>query len=469
MFVETQVTNLDGRTIAETMIQEFKARLRGPLLRPRTPGYEAARRIWNANIEKHPALIAKCTGVADITHCVNFARENNLLVSVKGGGHSIPGLGICDGGLTIDLSGLKGVRVNPAAKTARAAAGVTWGEYDHETQVYGLASTGGEVSTTGISGLTLGGGNGWLNGMFGISCDNLIAADIITADGTFHSVDQDVEKDLFWGLRGGGGNFGVVSSLKFRLHPVDKVLGGFVGWHLNMTKAVMEFLRDFVRDLPDEVGKIGVEVIASREGEPMVIVRPGYFGPIHAGERLLEPLQRLGQPRHDTLRTMSYEALQSSRDPYWPWGRHNYFKSGFVEDLTDDVIETFCTHTRSVPSQHSQIAAEYYHGAYSRVKPDEMAYPHRVTGWNLAIGGSWVDASQSEKNISWVRAFWKDIEPLMSGGVYVNFMSAGEDDRIKVAYGKNYDRLISIKNKYDPTNLFKVNENIKPTVASKMH
>ncbi|MDA4128956.1 MAG: FAD-binding oxidoreductase [Thaumarchaeota archaeon] len=464
--METRVSNLDGRTIAETVIQDFKSNLRGPLLRPGTPGYEDARRIWNANIEKHPAFIAKCTGVADIVHSVKFARENNLLVSIKGGGHSIPGLGLCDGGLTIDLSSLKEVRVDPEEKTARAGAGVTWGEYDHETQFYGLASTGGEISTTGISGLTLGGGNGWLNGMFGTSCDNLVAADVVTADGAFHSVDQDHEKDLFWGLRGGGGNFGVVSSLKYKIHPIGKVLGGFVGWNLDMTREVMEFLGDFVRELPDEVGKIGVEVIASREGVPMVIIRPGYFGPTEEGERLLGPIRRLGKPRYDTLRAMSYEALQSSRDPYWPWGRHNYFKSGFVEDLTDDVIETFCAHTRNVPSQYSQIAVEYYHGAYSRVKSGETAYPHRVTGWNLAIGGSWLDGSASERNISWVRAFWKDIEPLMSGGVYVNFMSAGEDDRIKVAYGKNYDRLVSVKNRYDPTNLFKVNENIKPDVAS---
>ncbi|HLQ06315.1 MAG TPA: FAD-binding oxidoreductase [Nitrososphaerales archaeon] len=465
--METRVADLDGRTIAETAIQDFKTALRGSLLRPGTDGYEDARKIWNANIEKHPALIAKCTGVADIVHSVNFARDNEVLVSIKGGGHSIPGLGLCDGGLAIDLSSLKGVRVDPVEKTARAGTGVTWGEYDHETQSYGLASTGGEISTTGISGLTLGGGNGWLNGMFGTSCDNLIGADVVTADGTSHSVNQDQEKDLFWGLRGGGGNFGVVSSLKYKIHPVGKVIGGFVGWHLDMTKEVMEFLEGFVRDLPDEVGKIGVEVIASREGVPMVIIRPGYFGSVEEGQKLLAPIQKLGQPRYDNLRPMSYEALQSSRDPYWPWGRHNYFKSGFVKALTDDVIETYVAHTRNVPSQYSQIAVEYYHGAYSRVKSDETAYPHRLTGWNLAIGGSWLDASESEKNINWVRAFWDDIEPFTSGGVYVNFMSAGEDDRVKVAYGGNYDRLVSVKNRYDPTNLFKVNENIKPSASSK--
>ncbi|HEV2227285.1 MAG TPA: FAD-binding oxidoreductase [Nitrososphaerales archaeon] len=465
--METRVESLDGRPIAETVIHDFKTALRGPLLRPGTPEYEDARRIWNANIEKHPALIAKCTGLADIKHSVNFARENNLLVSIKGGGHSIPGLGLCDGGLTIDLSSLKGVKVDPEGKTAVAGAGVTWGEYDHETQLHGLASTGGEISTTGISGLTLGGGNGWLNGMFGTSCDNLIGAQVVTADGAFRIVNQDQEKDLFWGLRGGGGNFGVVSSLKYKIHPVGKVLGGFVGWNLDRTREVMEFLEGFVRDLPDEVGKIGVEVIASREGVPMVIIRPGYFGPIEEGQKLLAPIQKLGKPKYDNLRAMSYEVLQSSRDEYWPWGRHNYFKSGFVEALTDDVIETFVAHTRNVPSQHSQIAVEYYHGAYSRVKPDETAYPHRLTGWNLAIGGSWLDASESERNISWVRAFWDDIEPLMSGGVYVNFMSAGEDDRVNVAYGKNYDRLVSVKNTYDPTNLFKVNENIKPSFSSK--
>ncbi len=463
--METRVTNLNGETIPETAIQDFKTSLRGSLLRPGTEAYETSRRIWNANIVKYPSLIAKCTGVADIVNSVNFARKNNLLVSIKGGGHSIPGLGLCDGGLTIDLSGLKGIRVNPAEKTIRAGTGVTWGEFDHETQLHGLATTGGEISTTGISGLTLGGGVGWLNGMFGTSCDNLISADIVTADGNFLTANPDVNKDLFWGLRGGGGNFGVVSSLKYKLHPVGKVLGGFVGWHLDKTKEVLEFLRDFVKDLPDEVGKIGAEVITTRDGRPLAIARPGYFGRMEEGEKLLAPIRRLTPPLYDNLRPMSYEGLQSQRDEYWPWGRQNYFKAGFVDDLTDEVIEIFCAHTRSVPSPHSQIAVEYYHGAYSRVRVDETAYPHRQTAWSLAIGGSWDDASESEKNINWVQAFWKDIEPWTSGGVYVNFMSAGEDDRIKVAYGKNYDRLVSLKNTYDPTNLFRVNENIKPTLA----
>jgi FAD/FMN-containing dehydrogenase len=464
--VETRVSNLEGRPLAETVIQEYEARLRGPLLRPGSQAYEDARSIWNANIVKHPALIVKCAGLADVVHSVNFARENDVLVSIKGGGHSIPGLGLCDGGLTIDLGSFKGVRVDPKEKTARAGTGVNWGEYDHKTQLHGLASTGGEVSTTGISGLTLGGGNGWLNGMFGTSCDSLIGAEVITADGAFHKVDQDHEGGLFWALRGGGGNFGVVSSLKYRLHPVQKVLGGFVAWDLDKTKDVLDFLPDYVRDLPDEVGKIGVEVIADREGRPMVIIRPGYFGPTDEGERLLAPIRKIGKPRYDNLRPMNYETLQSSRDPYWPWGRHNYFKSGFVDDLTDDIIETFSAHTKAVPSPYSQIAMEYYHGAYSRVRSDETAYPHRLTGWNLAIGGSWLNASESGRNISWVQAFWNDMEPLMSGGVYVNFMSAGEDDRVKVAYGKNYDRLVSVKNRYDPTNLFRVNENIKPSVSS---
>jgi FAD/FMN-containing dehydrogenase len=463
MFVETRVTNLNGQSIAETEIQDLKTRLRGKLLRPGTEGYEDARRIWNANIVRHPSLIAKCTGVADIVNSVNFARSNCLLVSVKGGGHSIPGLGLCDGGLTIDLTSLKGIRVDPAGRTVRAGTGVTWGEFDHETQLHGLATTGGEISTTGISGLTLGGGNGWLNGMFGTSCDNLQSADIVTADGTFLTANSDQNSDLFWGLRGGDGNFGVVSSLKYKLHPVGKVLGGFVGWHINQTRVVLEFLRDFVKELPDEVGKIGAEVITTREGQPIVMVRPGYFGPIEEGEKLLGPIRRLGRPQYDTLRPMTYEALQSQRDAYWPWGRQNYFKSGFFDDLSDDFIEVYCAHTRNVPSPHSQIAVEFYHGAYSRVKADETAYPHRRTGWNLAIGGSWEDASLSEENIIWVRGFWKDIEPLTSGGVYVNFMSEGEDDRVKVAYGRNYPRLVQVKNKYDPTNLFRVNENIKPT------
>ncbi len=435
-------------------------------MRPGTEGYEESRKIWNSNAMKHPSLIARCGGLEDVVSCVKFARENELLTSIKGGGHSIAGLGLCEGGLTIDLTGFKGVSVDPVEGTARAGAGVTWGEFDHETQLRGLATTGGEVSTTGISGLTLGGGIGWLLGTFGMSCDNLVSADVVTADGSFLTADADRDSDLFWALRGGGGNFGAVTSFTYKLHPVGRVLGGFVGWPTTETEEVLEFLEDFVEDLPDEVGKIGAEVITTRDGRPIVIVRPGYIGSIDEGERLLSPLRRIAKPLYDNMRPMSYEALQTQRDAYWPWGRHNYFKSGFVDNLSDDFIEVYRAHTKDVPSPHSQIAVEYYHGAYCRARTDETAYPHRQKAWSLAIGASWVDPSQSDRNIRWARAFWKEVEPLASGGVYVNFMSEGEDDRIRIAYGKNYPRLVSIKNRYDPTNLFRVNENIKPSVAS---
>jgi hypothetical protein len=238
-----------------------------------------------------------------------------------------------------------------------------------------------------------------------------------------------------------------------------------VSWPLANTREVLEFLEDFSQDLPDEVGKIGAEVISNREGRPMVIIRPGYMGRLDEGERLLEPIRRLAKPMYDNLKPMTYEALQSQRDAYWPWGRQNYFKAGFVDNLTDDFVETYTARTKNVPSPYSQIAVELYHGAYCRVRTDEMAYPHRQRAWSLAIGASWKDTSRNDENIRWVRSFWKEIEPLASGGVYVNFMSEGEDDRIKVAYGKNYARLVSVKNRYDPTNLFRVNENIKPTTA----
>jgi len=465
--VETAVVNLDGTTLPESTIHEFKSTLNGELLRPGSGAYEDARKIWNANITKHPSLIARCKDVADVVHAVNFARKNNLLVSIKGGGHSIPGLGLCDGGLTIDLVNFKGVMVDPRDSTARAGAGVTWGEYDHETQLFGLASTGGEISTTGISGLTLGGGVGWLNGVCGTACDNLISADVVTADGTLLTADPDHNKDLYWALRGAGGNFGVVTSLKYKLHPVGMTLSGVIAWHLDKTKEVLKFLAEYVKDLPDEMGKIGVEVITTKEGRPVVIVRPGYFGKLEEGKRLLRPLRKIGEPFFDRVRPMTYEAMQSQRDQYWPWGRQNYFKAGFVDKITDDFAEVFAAHTKSVPSQHSQIAIEFYHGAYSRPRVDETAYPHRHVGWNLAIGGSWQDPGDNEKNIRYVREFWEDIEPLTSGGVYVNFMSAGEEDRIRETYGPNYARLVSLKNRYDPANLFRVNENIRPTVGSK--
>lgn len=460
--MESVVRNLDGKPVAEALIHDYKLSLRGELFRPGSEGYEQSRRIWNANIVKHPSLIARCSGVADVVHSVNFARNNNMLVSVKGGGHSIPGLGLCEGGLTIDLVNLKGVRVDPISKTARAGTGVTWGEYDHETQLHGLGSTGGEISTTGISGLTLGGGVGWLNAMYGTSCDNLASADLVTADGSLVTVDADHNGDLFWGIRGGGGNFGVATSLKYNVHPVGKTISGFVGWPVEKTREVLEFLGGYAADLPDEVGKIGAEVVSDKRARPMVIIRPGYFGPLDEGEKLLSPIRRLPGKIYDRIGPMSYEEMQKQRDPYWPWGRQNYFKAGFVDEFTDDFIDVFSRHTRQVPSRHSQIAVEYYHGAYTRVGVKEMAYPHRRKAWSLAIGGSWEDPADSAKNTKWVREFWEEIEPYTSGGVYVNFMSAGEDDRIKIAYGQNYDRLVSVKNRYDPSNLFKVNENIKP-------
>jgi hypothetical protein len=465
--VDTEVVDLDGRTVSETLIRDFKASLRGELFRPGSEGYESSRRIWNANIVKYPSVIAKCSGPADVGASVNFARKNNLLVSIKGGGHSIPGLGLCDGGLTIDLGSFKGVRVRPDEKTALAGAGVTWGEFDHETQLHGLATTGGEISTTGISGLTLGGGVGWLNAMYGTSCDNLVSADVVTADGSVLTADADRNSDLFWGLRGGGGNFGVVTSLKYKLHPVGMTLSGFVAWPIEKTREILEFLNGFAKDLPDDVGKIGAEVVTDRHGRLMVLVRPGYFGPRVDGEKLLSPIRRIPEPIYDRLRPMTYEEMQTQRDPYWPWGRQNYLKSGFVDDLTDDVIDVFLAHTREVPSRHSQIALEYYHGAYTRVGMGETAYPHRRRAWSLSIIGSWDDPADNAKNIRWVRAFWNDMEPLTSGGVYVNFMSAGEDDRVRVAYGGNYNRLVSVKNRYYPTNLFKVNENIEPSASPK--
>src|SRR2546425_5395933 len=287
--------NSERQRVSESLIQDFKMSLRGRLLRPGMDGYEDSRRIWNSNVVKRPSLIARCSGVADVVSSVNFARRNNMLVSIRGGGHSIAGLGLCDGGLTIDLTSLKGVSVDPVEKTARAGAGVTWGEFDHETQLHGLATTGGEISTTGISGLTLGGGIGWLVGKFGTSCDNLISADVVTADGNFLTADADHNRDLFWGLRGGGGNFGVVTSLTYKLHPVGRVLGGFVAWPTAKTREVLEFLQGFAQELPDEVGKIRAEVITTRDGKPLVIIRPGYIGLIDGGQKQIVPVRKIAK------------------------------------------------------------------------------------------------------------------------------------------------------------------------------
>jgi FAD/FMN-containing dehydrogenase len=467
--VNLQVTTTNGTAsvLGEKAVEEFRKSLRGQLICPGDGGYDDARMVWNAMIDRRPGMIARCAGVSDVINCVNFARDNNLLVSVRGGGHNVAGNAVCDGGLMIDLSLMKGIRVDPAQRTAQAQAGLTWGEYDRETQVFGLASTGGVIPTTGIAGLTLGGGIGWLMGKHGLACDNLLSADMVTADGRAVTASPSENADLFWGLRGGGGNFGVVTSFRYQLHPVSQMLGGLVLHPLDKAREFLRFYRDFSSDIPDELSTMAA-LITSPDGQPMVGVLVGYIGAINEGERILRPLREFGPPALDGVGPIPYLTLQGMLLEGFPSGQQNYWKSNFITSLSDEAIDTMVERYSTVPSPGSALVLEQMAGAVTRLGADETAFNHRNVPFNFLIIGIWPDAAANQKNIQWVRNTWDAMQPFSSGGVYVNYLGQEADEgsqRIREAYGPaKYERLVALKNKYDPKNLFRLNQNIRPTV-----
>jgi FAD/FMN-containing dehydrogenase len=463
---DLRVIARDGgeRILEEATVSDFAAGLRGPLLRPGDGGYDEARKVWNGMIDRCPALIARCAGVADVIAAVRFAREHELLVSVKGGGHNITGNAVCAGGLMIDLSPMKGVRVDPVKHIARAEAGLTWGEYNRETQAFGLASTGGVVSTTGIAGLTLGGGLGWLHGKHGLSCDNLLSADIVTADGKLLSVSDEQHPDLFWGLRGGGGNFGVVTSFEYRLHAVDSVLAGMVIHPISEAKAVLRFYRDFCRSCPDEMVAAGA-MMTSPDGAPVAVIVAAYIGDLAAGEKAMAPLRKFGTPVADTIAPTSYVQLNALFDEAFPYGGvQRYWKSSFLRDLGDDMLDIMIARSTKFLSPMSNVLFFHLHGAATRVDRNATAFGMRDEQWDYDVISQWTDPAEASRHIQWTREFWTAVEPFASGGVYVNHLDAEETTRIRAAYGPGYDRLVALKNKYDPTNLFRMNQNIRPTV-----
>ncbi|HEU0022005.1 MAG TPA: FAD-binding oxidoreductase [Dehalococcoidia bacterium] len=462
--VDLQVVTTSGTqsVLEEAAVEGFGTSLRGQLIRPEDHGYDDARQVWNGMIDKKPALIVRCAGVADVLAAVNFARDNNLLVAVRGGGHNITGNAVCDGGIVIDLSPMKSVRIDPVKRTARADAGLTWGEYNHETQAFGLASTGGVISTTGISGLTLGGGLGWLMSKHGLTCDNLISADIVTANGQFLTASASENQELFWGLRGGGGNFGVVTSFEYQLHPVGPVLAGMVIHPMAKAKEVLQFYRDYARSCPDELTAFAA-LMTSPDGDPVVSIIVAYIGPIEEGERLMEPVKTFGPPVADTIGPMSYCQVNAMLDGAFPYGGvHRYWKSSFLETMSNQVIDTVIDRAAALPTPTSMIGFFHMHGAASRVGPDETAFGLRQDQWDYDFIAQWDPPVDPQKYIQWVREAWTAMEPFATGGVYVNHLDAEEADRIQAAYGSNYERLLAIKNKYDPTNLFRLNQNIRP-------
>lgn len=449
--------------LEQTVIDTFRADLRGTLLSAADGDYHAARRLWNAMIDKRPALIVRCAGAADVGKAVRFAAVHDLLVSVRGGGHNVAGTAVCDGGLMIDLSSMKGILVDPDARTALAQPGLLWQEFDHETQAYGLATTGGVVGETGIAGLTLGGGVGWLVRKHGLTCDNLLAADVVTADGHLRHASPDTNPDLFWALRGGGGNFGVVTAFQYQLHAVSTILGGLVIHPRTAARDVIRFHRDFVTEAPEELTSY-VGLITAPDGSPVVALASCYCGDLQDGERVLRPLRAFGTPLVDGMQAMPYTGMQGLFGPSFPWNNRNYWKSSYLREFSDAAIDTVVDYANRSPSRLSAIVIEYYGGAASRVAVDATAFAHRAAYFNILILGQWHEAAEDVKHIEWARACWQALSPWSSSAVYMNALSAGEDPQaVCAAYGTNYARLAALKARLDPTNLFRMNQNILPT------
>lgn len=458
--------------VDQTAVEAFRRSFRGELLRPGDTAYDEARKIWNGGIDRRPSLIARCTGTTDIVQAVRFARARDLPASVRGGGHAVAGHALCDGGLLIDLSLMTRVRVDPLTRTARAQGGCLQRHVDGETQAFGLAVTGGIVSHTGIGGLTLGGGIGWLMRKLGLAVDNLRCCRVVTADGEFLVASEGENSDLFWGLRGGGGNFGIVTSFEYELHPLGPtVLAGLVAHAMGDAPAVLRFFRDFVAEAPDEVGVLAnlrlapaVSVIPRHlHGKPVVTLVVCYAGPVEEGEKILRPLRAFGNPVLDAIAPKPYVAHQQMLDLAFPHGRHYYWKSWKLPPLTDEAIEVIAQHASRITSALSSTPIFSLGGAVARVDQGETAYPNRGAAHDINIVGAWApDDPEGPRHIEWVRGFWSALKP-HQGGVYVNFMSDEPQDAVQAAYGpERYSRLVALKKKYDPTNFFRFNQNISP-------
>ena len=465
--VDLQVATLAGKetVIEETAVEEFKSSLRGEMLRPGDGGYDEARKIWNGMIDKRPALIAQCSGVADVINSVNFARNNDILVSVRGGGHNYPGNCVCNDGLMIDLSKMTGVRVDPNNRTARAQGGTKWGAFDHETQAFGLATPGGTDPDTGIAGLTLGGGIGWLSGKYGLSCDNLISADVVTADGRFLTASATQNADLFWAIRGGGGNFGIVTSFEYQLHPVGPtVLAGSVVYPFDNVKEFLGFYSEFSGKMPDEMNIIA-SIATLPEGSKACTILVCYHGSIEEGERVLRPIREFGPPLADNIQPMAYTEAQklAAGVP----GQQNYLKSHLMGQASANAIDTMVDHFERVTSPLSSIGFQQLGNASNRVESGETAFGHRDAWYEWMVTSIWLDPGESEVHIRWARECYQSMLPF-SFGAYVNQVGTEAEegaDAIKAAFGDNFQRLATLKQKYDPTNLFSHNQNIRPRVS----
>ncbi len=438
----------------------------GQLLLPADPGYEEARKVHNGLVNKRPALIARCKGTADIADAVNLARELRLEVAIRGGGHNVAGRATVDGGLMIDLSTMKGIHVDPKTRTARAQGGNTWAEFNRETQLHGLACTGGVVSSTGIAGLTLGGGLGWLMGKYGLALDNLLSVEVVTAEGVVVGASASENADLFWAMRGGGGNFGVAASFEYHVHPVGPTItGGLVAYPFEHAHDVLHHFRDVTASAPDDLTVVaGLIHAGDGSGAKLAAMVACHCGPLGAGEAAMRPIKAFGAPALDTIGPMPYCQINTMLDGAYPKGALNYWKSSYLAQLSDEAIDRLVECFAQCPTPMGQLLLEHFHGAVGRVGIGDTAFPHRADGYNLVVLSEWLDPPMTDRCIAWARDSYAAMEPIMAKGRYVNYLGDDEvADAVAAAYGPNYRRLQQVKAKYDPANFFHMNQNIQPS------
>lgn len=446
-------------------VSDLAGQLDGSLQRPGDPEYDKARTIWNSMIDRRPALIACCASTTDVVAAVRFAREHDILVSVRGGGHNVAGNAVCDDGLMIDLTLMNDVDVDPIAGTVTAGGGCTLGAIDTASHAHGLAVPAGIVSETGVGGLALGGGVGWLVRKYGMTCDNLISAEVISADGKILTASANENDDLFWGLRGGGGNFGIVTSFKFQAHPVTNVIGGMIIHPREAARDVYRFYRDFTKNAPIELTAY-CACLSTPDGAPVTAIIACYCGAPDSGDKVLKPLREFGSPIADTLALIPRIEMQTMFDSGFPYGNRNYWKSCFIDELVDDAIDLIVEHANRITSPLSAMMIEYYYGGpSSQVGETETAFAHRNAQYDLGIIGQWQDAAADAEHMSWARDAYAALEPYSNGRIYANLIGADqmtEDTQLRAVFGVNYERLVALKRKYDPTNFFRLNQNIAP-------
>ena len=456
--------------MAELTMDRLRERVRGAVVTPGDDAYEEARRVYNAMIQRNPAVIVRCETTGDVAAAVDYARENGLDLAVRGGSHSVPGFGTVDDGVVIDLSPMRAVSVDPGNRTARAQGGATWGDFNDATHEHGLATTGGIISTTGVAGLTLGGGIGYLDRGYGLSCDNLISAQVVTADGRVVTASSEENPDLLWALRGGGGNFGVATELEFRVHPVDTIYGGPMFFELDDARTLLQTYREYIAEAPEQLGGFPAFQIApplpfipeERHGEPFALFVACWAGPMDEAEKALAPIRDVGKTVAEMVGPMPYPALNSAFDALYPPGLQHYWKANFVTELSDDAIEAHLAHGPQAPAVNSTMHIYPINGACHRVAPDATAFAYRDANFAPVIVGVWPDPADNERGTKWVRDYYDATAPLSESGGYVNFMAGDDQDRVRDNYKGNYDRLVEVKRAWDPHNLFHQNQNIRP-------